>query len=214
MEVEYASVIDRAIDKYVIPAYEHVELTTADLVAEVEGYCVAPGAETKAALAESFAETIDAWAGVDFFRFGPMARDGRYERFAFFPDVHGTGARQLRRFLATEDETLLRAGALAEQSAAIQGLPALESLLYSGSNALSNTDTPAPYRCALATAVAANMDLIAREADSSGVAGYGVKSFLASNGEGLIVEAGADTASRAVEQPGVAFDSHLRVLGA
>ena len=87
---------------------------------------------------------------VDFLRFGPMAQEGRYERFAFFPDVHGTGARQLRRFLATEDEALLKPGALREQSAAVQGLPALESLLFSGSKALLDAEDAEPYRCALA----------------------------------------------------------------
>jgi hypothetical protein len=52
-------------------------------------------------------------------------------------------------------------------------------------------------------------------ADSSGVTGCGPKRFLASNGEGLILEAGADGASDArVRLAGVAFDNHLRAVGA
>jgi len=48
-------------------------------------------------------------------------------------------------------------------------------------------------------------------ADSSGIAGYGAKTVLASNGGGLIVEAGADGSSRDVaDLAGVAFDNHLR----
>ena len=93
-----------------------------------------------------------------------MAQEGRYERFAFFPDVHGTGARQLRRFLATEDEALLKPGALREQSAAVQGLPALESLLFSGSKALLDAEDMEPYRCALAVRIAGNLNAIATEA--------------------------------------------------
>jgi hypothetical protein len=50
-------------------------------------------------------------------------------------------------------------------------------------------------------------------ADSSGVAGYHAKSFLASNGDGLIVEASVETASEAVDNPEIAFDNHLRVVG-
>ena len=95
-----------------------------------------------------------------------MAVEGRYERFAFFPDVHGTGARQMRQFLAGKDEKLLAPGALARQSAAVQGLPALESLLYSGDSALLVADTPEPFRCALAAAVAANLDEIAAAVDA------------------------------------------------
>ena len=51
-------------------------------------------------------------------------------------------------------------------------------------------------------------------ADSSGIAGYGEKSILASNGEGLIVETGTDgEAAAKVRLPGVAFDNHLRTFG-
>ncbi len=51
-------------------------------------------------------------------------------------------------------------------------------------------------------------------ADLSGITGYGTKSILASNGEGLIVETGADGAEEAkVRQPRVAFDNHLRTFG-
>ena len=50
-------------------------------------------------------------------------------------------------------------------------------------------------------------------ADSSGIAGYGAKTVLASNGGGLIVEAGADGQSRNVAGlSGVAFDNHLRAI--
>ena len=163
-EPDYAGVIDGAIDRYIVTAYERLQATTHDLVSQTEGFCLAPGDETQAALAAGFAATVEAWAGVDFFRFGPMAVDARYERFAFWPDVHGTAARQLRRFLAQEDPTLLEPGAIEEQSAAVQGLPALESLLYSGSKALITGDAPDEYRCGLAMAVAANMDRIAGEA--------------------------------------------------
>jgi hypothetical protein len=50
-------------------------------------------------------------------------------------------------------------------------------------------------------------------ADSSGITGYGEKSILASNGEGLIAETEADGVSRdVVSERGVAFDNHLRTV--
>jgi hypothetical protein len=49
--------------------------------------------------------------------------------------------------------------------------------------------------------------------DSSGIAGYGKKTILASNGGGLVVEAKADGSSRNVlELTTVAFDNHLRAI--
>ena len=115
------------------PPMAALQEATGELGPALGDLCAVPTASTSdRPCAHAFAATIDAWAGVDFLRFGPMAQEGRYERFAFFPDVHGTGARQLRRFLAPQDEALLKPGALAGQSAAVQGLPALESLLFSG----------------------------------------------------------------------------------
>jgi hypothetical protein len=163
-EDDYARVVKQAVESSIVPSYAALDAATDRLVFAVEDLCFDTNPESRDGLASSFADTVKAWAGVDFLRFGPMARGGRYERFAYFPDVHGTGARQLRRFLASEDEGLLEPGALAGQSAAVQGLPALESLLYSGSRALLQTETAEPFRCALATAVAQNVDAIAGEA--------------------------------------------------
>ena len=48
-------------------------------------------------------------------------------------------------------------------------------------------------------------------ADSSGITGYGEKTILASNGEGLIAETEAEGISRdVVNERGIAFDNHLR----
>ena len=165
-EADFAAVASRAATDYIVPSYQALHAATGTLKTAVDGFCQTPSAEARDAVAAAFAATLTAWAGVDFFRFGPMAVEGRYERFAFFPDVHGTGARQMRQFLAGKDEKLLAPGALARQSAAVQGLPALESLLYSGDSALLVADTPEPFRCALAAAVAANLDEIAAAVDA------------------------------------------------
>jgi len=159
-----ATSVAGALDRYIVPAYEKLDAVTDGLSAALAQFCASPNDADRQAVAAAFADTIHAWAAVDFFRFGPMTEDGRYERFAFFPDVHGTGARQLRRFLADENLALLEPSAMAAQSAAVQGLPALESLLYSGPKALLEAPRPESYRCALAKAVATNVASIAEAA--------------------------------------------------
>jgi len=166
-EEDYARAVTQVVYDAIIPAYERLDVTTAALARTVQSYCTDSDIPSRLTVEATFAATVKAWAAVDFFRFGPMAQNGRYERFAFFPDVHGTGARQLRRFLAAEDQKLLEPGALAAQSAAVQGLPALESLFYSGSKALLKAEAPEPFRCALAAAIAENVNSIAGEALAS-----------------------------------------------
>ena len=149
----------RSID-YIVPAYAGScdARQRAGLTASSRTFATSPTTRPATRLAAAFADTIRAWAGVDFLRFGPMAQEGRYERFAFLPDVHGTGARQIRRFLASEDEALLEPGALAGQSAAVQGLPALESLLYSGDERAAQGRRARSHSAAdSAAAVAGNM---------------------------------------------------------
>jgi len=162
---DYARSVKSAVDGYVIPGYEALIAATANMGEAIDAYCErTPDAAGREKLATQFTNMLAAWAGVDFLRFGPMARDGRYDRFAFWPDAHGTAARQLRRFLASEDPALLEPGAIAEQSAAVQGLPALEALLYQGDDALITAAAPSPFRCALAGAVAENLTTIVKEA--------------------------------------------------
>jgi predicted lipoprotein len=163
-EAAYAAIVENAVRNYILPAYGRLSEKADALATAMQAYCDTPSAESRAALKSRFSDTVAAWAEVDFFRFGAMAEDGRYERFAFFPDVHGTGARQMRRLLADEDAKLLEPGAIARQSAAVQGLPALEALLHTGSEALMTAATPDTYRCALANTVAGNLRTIAAAA--------------------------------------------------
>ncbi len=160
-DADFARMVKQTVDGYTVPAYRELQSRARDLVAEVEGYCAAPSDETREELRGAFADMLRAWAGVDFFHFGPIAQDGRYERFAYWPDVHGTGARQLRRVLASGDAKLLEPGALASQSAAVQGLPALETLLFQGDSALLSEAAPDVFRCALSEAIAKNLETIA-----------------------------------------------------
>ncbi|SHF12405.1 hypothetical protein SAMN02745157_1699 [Kaistia soli DSM 19436] len=151
------AVTKRAVEGYILPAYQDLAAATSKLVTAVNAVApTAPGAPDEATRA-AFAAVVAAFAKVDFLRFGPMAEEGRLEKFSYYPDRHGTGARQLRRMLATPDPAQLAPGAVAKLSAAVQGLPALESLIFAAD---SDSETRA-YRWSLAAAIAGNLDTIA-----------------------------------------------------
>jgi predicted lipoprotein len=160
-EAEFASAVKRSVSEYVIPAYRRLLATTITLTSATGDFCAEPDKRKREELVRAFADTIEAWASVDFLRFGPIARNGRYERLAFWPDPRRTGERQLRQLLANEDSGILGPGALARQSAAVQGLPALDALLFSGEDAAIDTDQADSFRCKLALAIAQNVNSIA-----------------------------------------------------
>ena len=162
----YARIVQRAVLDDLVPAYAALDRQSGVLRDALGAYCTSPSERGGDVVRTGFADLLTAWAGVDFVRFGPMAAESRLERFAFWPDVHGTAARQLRQFLADKDTAVLDPGMLAKQSAAVQGLPALESLLFRGDDALLTTPHPDVFRCRLAEAIAENLAAIA-----SGAAG-------------------------------------------
>lgn len=186
--------VSNVLEKLVIPGVERLDSSAARLAPAVRGWCAThSGAADKkksaakaqekafAALTAAFRDTASAWGGVEFLRFGPLAAKGRRERFAFWPDPRGVVARQLRQILAAKNLALLEPGALAKQSAAVQGLPALEFLVVPSEDPSGKKAAPAQsreqadekqaaadaegevYRCQLAGAVADNLAALAHE---------------------------------------------------
>ena len=162
----HSQMVHDTVDNHVIPRMEKLAATTGVLARDLKSTCDAGTADRAAALDKaktSFAETVRAWAGVEFMRFGPMGEGGRVERFAFWPDTRGILYRQLPPLLAKRDTKLLEPGELGKQSAAVQGLHALELILTDEKKPLIAGDEDGRYRCAFAAAIGANLDQIAKD---------------------------------------------------
>lgn len=116
------------------------------------------GCSDASALKSAYGEAADAWAAIEHGRYGPIARDGRPERIAFWPDPRNATERGLAALIAAPDESALAPDRVAKSSVAVQGLPLLERLLYSvnepGQTAEPNLDA---RRCAIGKAIAANL---------------------------------------------------------
>ena len=95
-------------------------------------------------------------------RFGPVTQENRLERILFWPDRKGTGLKQVQAALAGKDATVTDPATLKDKSVAVQGLGALEFILFgTGSDALSEPGDG--YRCAFGRAVAVSIDDMAAE---------------------------------------------------
>lgn len=161
----HATMVLDAVDQFIVPHIQTLTQKTARMNAALQAVCK-EGADdaTRRAAVASFADTVRAWGSLDFIRFGPVSRNHRLERVLFWPDPRATTSRQLNGLLAARKPELLEAGALAKQSVAVQGLTALEVLLFDEKAPLgASTEETARYRCALASAIAANIDTVASE---------------------------------------------------
>ncbi len=134
----------------------------------LRAYCAKPGEATRATVATRFDALAEAWGRVEVLRFGPLVEANRFERVFFFPDPRGLVQRQVSALLAAADPAVLDAGALASRSVGVQGIPALEHALFAGEAAaqIAAADDAGRYRCAYATAVAAQLGTTAREIDA------------------------------------------------
>jgi uncharacterized protein len=174
-ETDHAAIAKASLTEVIRPGYAALAAATGALDDKVTALCKEPSAAALQAAKDAFAGAVDAWSKVEIFRFGPITQDRRYERLFYWPDPKGIGLRQVQDALAKRDEDLTLPHELAAKSVALQGLPALEYLLYGdGADALTETDRvvdggePLPkiggagaFRCGFASSIAINVDRIA-----------------------------------------------------
>ena len=152
----YEDLNQAIIEGQVVPASLALASAADALVPAMDAYCAAPGADALDSVRMAFHETYDRWMAVAWVNFGPQALQMRPMRLHFWPDGRNTLGRQLAGVLNMPREDLLEQATLAEASVALQGLPALERLLFD--DAMATDDA---YACALAVAIAANVRTIA-----------------------------------------------------
>ena len=157
------AVVLATVDKHIVPHMAALRDAAQRLPGAVAQVCRAGDGASREALVAEFRSTVRAWAGVEFLRFGPMMEAVRRERMSFWPDPRGVMKRQLRTLIAAGDSAALDApDAIIKQSAAVQGLPALEALIADTAAPLGPQED-ARYRCKLAQAIANNVGGIARD---------------------------------------------------
>ena len=152
----------RVIDKYVLPRFTALAATSGRLADSLTRACAGEKGAIKA-VDRDYADTVLAWAGVEFLRFGPMSQVGVPERFDFWPDPRGVTQRQVAQLVAKHDASALDPATLAKKSAAVQGLSALEVLLFDAAHPITGDDDAAKYRCQLARAMAQSTHALAQE---------------------------------------------------
>ncbi|CAB3853314.1 imelysin family protein [Achromobacter anxifer] len=155
---------ERLARDYARPAVAKMADAASALEGALGGWCGQPGAANAARVKQAFENLALAWSGVEFLRFGPLVQANRYERLAFWPDTRGVMPKQVQTLIAAQDGALLVPGALAGRSVAVQGLPALEYVLYGEPALLRREGGHADaYACDYARAVAANVTQITRD---------------------------------------------------
>lgn len=158
------SIITAGIDGYIRPAFAQLAVEAGALERDVAGLCAAPDGAGLDEARDRFRSTVLAYARAEFLRIGPLGSGDRMERLLFWPDRKGIALRQVQAALADTDPTAAAPETLRKKSVAMQGLVAVEYLLFgTGSDDLA---AGAAYRCSYAAAATALIAGLAGEIDA------------------------------------------------
>jgi hypothetical protein len=163
-EADHAAIAKASLEQYIRPGYAQLTQSTDALKQSVAALCGKPSPAALKDTQDAFAATVEAWSVVEPIRFGPVAQEHRFERIFYWPDPKGLGTRQIRDALAKQDKSVTEPARLIGKSVALQGLPALEYLLYGdGAATLGKIGAEGTFRCSFAEAVAGNLAGIAKD---------------------------------------------------
>ena len=142
------------VDDYLLPRYERLAVAGVGIDDAVRRDCI-DGRLDGGPSEQAFHDMMDAWMAVQHLRFGPSELFLRADRIQFWPDKRGVIGRRLTQLLTAADPSALEAQRFAQGTVAVQGLPALERLLF---------DPPAerenPFVCDLAIRIGSNLQEI------------------------------------------------------
>ncbi|GAB2175856.1 imelysin family protein [Dongia sp. agr-C8] len=148
----------------VTPAFKALAGETRKLAQAADDFAAQPSQDGFAALRITFDSVSDAWMQAQFFRLGPLGAQQRAERFEYWPEKRPIIDKQLATLLAKADPATLAADKFAQASVAVQGLPALERLLYGDTaRQVLSAGPEQKARIAVIQAIAHNLDNVAQE---------------------------------------------------
>lgn len=168
------------VEEIIAPRFVALEAAAANLAEDADAFCAAPSQDLFDAVGADFEATALAWAAVMTMPIDPLNREFRRERFLFWPDPRGVTLRQVQPVLIDMDPTAIDIETLREKSVALQGLGALEFVLYGGgAESLFAGGEEGGFRCAYAMTIAENLHGIAAElAEETGPDGYFTEAIL------------------------------------
>ena len=139
--------------------------TTEKLHRTCQSFCESPSADRLQEVKAKYQNSHTSWMAIEYIQFGPVADKLRNFRIYFWPDKRNILGRQLAPFLAKQDRAALSAKSFTTSTVALQGLSALERLLYSTKYTprFLAKSQESKFQCAYLQAITNNLETIARE---------------------------------------------------
>lgn len=144
------------------PLHNNFAASARQWALESDDLCERSPASSIYKMQTAFTQLIADYSVIELFRLGPLLENDVQHRLFFWPDGRRIVSRQLRATLSSTDIPTLSAKEFAQKSVAIQGVSALERLLFKSAN-LPVENEP---QCHMAQLIIRNIAAMASELES------------------------------------------------
>jgi hypothetical protein len=160
-DADYAAAVTATAKSAIIPGYQAFGQAAERLQGDLDALCKAPNKAVLGTAREQFAATAAAWARIQYISFGPVFEHQRAFRIEYWPDKRNVVGRQLADVLKKQEHAALESERFATTTVGVQGLPALERLLFADDALANLSGVDSAFRCGLFAAIGANLETIA-----------------------------------------------------
>ena len=162
-DADYSDAVAATAKSTIIPSYQAFGETAKEMQTRLEALCKAPADDTLEAAQQQFAALATAWARIQYISFGPIFEHQRAFRIEYWPDKRNVVGRQLAEVLKKQEHAALEPERFATTTVGVQGLPALERLLFDDDALVALASGDGDFRCRLFAAISNNLETIARD---------------------------------------------------
>ncbi|KZB69551.1 MULTISPECIES: imelysin family protein [Thalassospira] len=161
----YQAVLAHLLGTVMPPKLDEFHASTETLTQDFENFCSDPDAGGLEDAQTAFHAAMDIWQEIQPWRMGPLVANGRDQHIEYWPDKHGTAARQFRKLMFDKPAAYTDPEKLAGASAALQGFPALEEVLFADDHGdqMIAADEDGVFLCQYGTAIATNLGTLSAE---------------------------------------------------
>lgn len=155
------SIIQDTLATIYQPKFAQFAMVTAQHDEATQIYCANPSDDMLTQLRKEFESVVASFSAIELYRLGALLQVNRQNRLFYWPDKRRVVERQLRTLLAGLTNNTLSVDDFSQKSVAVQGLPALERLLF-GKNAAQRLSAGSEtHDCRLIIAIADNVNTMA-----------------------------------------------------
>ncbi|MBC07376.1 imelysin family protein [Thalassospira sp.] len=161
----YQPVLAHLLGTVMPPKLDEFHTATEELSEEFRDFCSDPDNGGLEDTQAAYHAAMDIWQEIQPWRMGPLVANGRDQHIEYWPDKHGTAARQFRKLMFDKPAAYTDPEQLAGASAALQGFPALEEVLFADDHGdqMIAADEDGVFLCQYGTAIATNLGTLSGE---------------------------------------------------